>query len=212
MWREIQDAIWRCKKCRGNPKVECNLRQWTEAPEGSVKLLVVGIAPPYVKDVNGKKPAASATNDSEDNIRKFIEETLCLEWDDLKKRGLFFLHAVKCAIVPDKKGFQNPPNKVVDECVPSHFAREFEIVRAKRVVTLGGAPFRGVIRTLGGPFLPTGVRLSSKIKDIHGGHKAHFRDHGFIWHVTYFPRRNFRQLAAHELREAARKSGIIDTD
>ncbi|MBI2880142.1 MAG: hypothetical protein HYY21_01035 [Candidatus Tectomicrobia bacterium] len=109
-----------------------------------MKLLVVGVAPPYVKDINGKKPAASATNNSEDNIRKFVEKTLCLEWDDLKKRGLFFLHAVKCAIVPDKNAFQNPPNKVVDECVRSHFAGEFEIVRAKRVVTLGKAPLRAV--------------------------------------------------------------------
>lgn len=65
------------------------------------KLLVVGIAPPWNKEVKKKIVANSAITDSRDLLRSFLEEALGMSWNDLCCRGLVFLHAVKCAVRPN---------------------------------------------------------------------------------------------------------------
>jgi hypothetical protein len=121
-WSEVQGRVWSCELCRAHERVACNIRQWTEAPNCSVKLMLIGVAPPYVRGITTKSVAKSATNDDDDNLRKFfVMATLGLSWDALLDRGLFLVHGVKCAIVP-KDRHQNPPDDVVDACAPLHLA------------------------------------------------------------------------------------------
>jgi uracil-DNA glycosylase len=102
-----------------------------------VAFLFVGVAPPHLGSPCGRTAAKSATNDSGDNLRKFIEEATASRWDDLiVERGLL-IRTVKCANVPDAAGFQNPPNHVVDRCRPTGFADELELLRPARIVALG---------------------------------------------------------------------------
>ena len=128
-WCKIQKAIWACEVCEGHARVETLIRQQTPRPTIKAKLLVVGVAPPWAKGFKKKIVANSATNNSEDLLRIFLEEALGMPWDDLCCRGLVFLHAVKCAIRPNAQGFQNPPTKVVNDCASRHFTREFEAVK-----------------------------------------------------------------------------------
>src|SRR5207244_6328173 len=133
-WKEIQQDIWECNVCKGIARVELNIRQQTELAPTPTKLLVVGIAPPYKEGIAQKIKAKSATNDSEDNFRQFIEETLAVSWDILSVHGLAFLHAVKCAIHPEHR-HQNPPSGVVETCAPRHFYREFCEIKPKAVIS-----------------------------------------------------------------------------
>lgn len=65
-WKDIQDRVWACDLCRAQTRVALDIRQQTEAPAQAVKLLLVGIAPPYISGVTGKILALSATNDPDD--------------------------------------------------------------------------------------------------------------------------------------------------
>lgn len=60
--------------------------------------------------------------------------------------GFALLHAAKCAITPDKDGFQNPPGDVVDTCAPRHLGREINALQPAVIATLGGRAYRALIR------------------------------------------------------------------
>lgn len=148
-WREVQKRIWLCDKCNGNPRVECHLRQQTNVSDvGPVRLLVIAIAPPFQRGLRDKTIASSALNNPQDKLRLFVERTLEKPWPNLIDQGLFLLHSVKCAIVPDKDGFQNPPNKVVDLCASEYLSEEIHIMRPAVVLALGSAARRAVARYL----------------------------------------------------------------
>ena len=117
-WERVQSKIWDCEKCVTNPRVALKIRQRTISPHMSVALLLVGLAPPHKGGVSVQRVAKSATNDPSDNVRLFVEETLAQPWDKLTGKGLFLIHAVKCAIVRNSEGSQNPPPPVVDCCNP----------------------------------------------------------------------------------------------
>src|SRR5437867_1049502 len=136
-WKDVQDRIWACELCRNHGRIACDIRQQTEAPCRDIKLLLVGIAPPYVTGVAQKIRARSATNDPDDNLRKlFVLATLPFSWEGLLARGVFLIHSVKCAIIP-KDRHQNPPHDVVDTCASPHFVEEVKLIRPQRVVTFG---------------------------------------------------------------------------
>ena len=191
VWDDIQKRIWACDACLGNPRVQLAIRQQTPAPTVLVRLLLIGVAPPYGPGVCVRAVAKSATNNSADNLRTFITETLCRPWDDLVARGLFLIHSVKCAIIPDEEGFQNPPNPVIDRCIPDHFAAEFELVNARRVVTFGKAPLRA---TLSHPSVtaPPGVTKSKALAVLisrwPSGIACKPGENPFILHPAPFPR------------------------
>src|SRR2546427_7521045 len=108
-WKSVQDGIWACELCRKQPRVACDQRQKAEAPGRNVKLLLVGVAPPHAEGITTKTQARSATNNLDDNLRKFfILASLPLTWEDLLSRGMLLIHAVKCAITP-KDRHQDPP-------------------------------------------------------------------------------------------------------
>ena len=139
-WQIIQHDIWQCDACTHIDRVELNIRQQTQHPTRPVRLLVVGIAPPFKKlEIREKIPAQSATNDPSDNLREFLETTCKESWEGLIRRGLFVLHATKCAIQP-YQGHQNPPNGVVEECVPRHLFREFVEIKPRLLSLLVNAP------------------------------------------------------------------------
>jgi hypothetical protein len=104
-WEAIQKRIRSCEACKGHERVQINVLQQTPRPVMPVPLLFVGIAPPGQGSPVVRTHAKSATNDPEDNLRKFIEEATTLTWDDLIGKRAFLIHAVKCAIVPDSEGF-----------------------------------------------------------------------------------------------------------
>src|SRR5262249_38666511 len=98
-WKKVQDAIWACEVFHGHSRVACTIRQQTDPPARGIKLLLVGIAPPFEPGVALKTRARSATNHPDDNLRKlFVLATLPGTWEDLLERGLFLIHSVKCAI------------------------------------------------------------------------------------------------------------------
>lgn len=213
-WKDIQDRVWACDLCRDQIRVALNIRQQTEAPAQTVKLLLVGIAPPYIDGVTEKVPALSATNDPEDNLRRFILATLLTSWESLLAQGLFLVHSVKCAITR-KAGHQNPPNKVVDLCATPHFVNEIEFIRPQRVVVFGKAPYRAILQ-VPGVQAPQGLGVSTAVGTLvertKGGLEIQATGWSFILHVSPFPlgRKKINPLAQEVLKEAARLARIID--
>jgi uracil-DNA glycosylase len=213
-WKDIQDRVWSCDLCRAQIRVALNIRQQTEVPAQAVKLLLVGIAPPYVDGVTEKVPALSATNDPKDNLRRFILATLVTSWESLLAQGLFLIHSVKCAITL-KDGHQNPPDKVVDACASHHFVEEIKLMRPQRVVAFGKAPYRAILK-VPGVRTPQGLGVSTAVSTLvertKGGLEIQATGWSFILHVSPFPldRRKRNPLAQEVLREAAQLAGIVD--
>jgi uracil-DNA glycosylase len=211
-WNEIQGRIWCCNLCCGRKRVACNIRQRTEVPSQPVKLMLVGVAPPYVKDVATRTLAKSATNDANDNLRSFIVAALGGPWDDLFARGLLLIHSVKCAIVP-KDGHQNPPDDVVDVCVPPHLAHEIQLTRPAVVVVFGKAPYRALLTVPGvRPSMPSALGLSCSVTTLvdetRGGKDINADGWLFRLFGSPFPLRE-RGSAAEILKKAARYAEVV---
>lgn len=211
-WEDIQTKIWTCELCCKHERV-CNIRQKTQKPVRLVKLLLIGIAPPYVSGVTQKTPAKSATNDDNDNLRKFIEETLCCSWNDLLLRGLFLVHSVKCAIVP-KDRHQNPPNDVVDACASQHFGEELKLIRPPRIVAFGKVSYRALLKAPGMTApkdLGVSKLVATLVERTKDGLEVQADGWKFNLHVSPFPLVAAKPdpVATDILREAARLSGIV---
>ena len=204
-WREIQDDIWNCFACEGNPKVERNIRQQTESSLIAPQLLVVAVAPPYLPSIRHKVAAQSVTNNSDDGLRKFLEGALELPWEHLRSRGLIVLHAVKCAIIPNEHGFQNPSSSIVDTCAPRHLAMEFDILRPPIVLALGTAARRAVLKMPDWHNSQT-IKLSGPPE---GQHDLSYKGSSFKLIVTRFPRGTGRHQATIDLKKAAALAGIL---
>ncbi|MBI2878116.1 MAG: hypothetical protein HYY19_00140 [Candidatus Rokubacteria bacterium] len=214
MWDEIQRRIWECEACRGQPRVAIKIRQQTAAPAIHVAVLFVGVAPPHEGGVCVRTRAKSATNDPSDNLRTFIEEAAASRWDDLIAKGAFRIHAVKCAIIADDDGFQNPPNPVVDCCSPVGFVDEFQILRPARTVTLGSAARRAVLNHPA-VTVPRGVGVSKPLEDLLNswpdGIPCSLGTDAFILDPAPFPRSAAtKRRAATIIRKAVRLAGLVN--
>ncbi|TKS60351.1 MAG: hypothetical protein EWM73_03137 [Nitrospira sp.] len=213
-WERAQSKIWNCEKCATNPRIALKIRQQTISPKMSMSLLLIGLAPPHEDGVFVRKVAKSATNDPSDNVRLFVEETLAKRWDALAAKGLFLIHAVKCAIVPNAHRSQDPPPPVVDCCNPVGFAPEFQSLRPPRVVTLGDMARRAVLRTPG-VIVPRQLKLTTKLGLLQElwpeGIPCKLGDAPFILHPARFPRTMAMKLAAATVvRKAAKLAALID--
>ena len=211
-WNEIQRRIWDCDLCVDNKRVACNIRQQTEAPVRPVKLILIGVAPPYVKNIQTKAVAKSAINDPKDNLRTFVQTALSCPWETLLERGLYLIHGVKCAIVPENR-HQNPPTDVIDACAPPHFVQEILITRPSTVVVFGKAPFRALLRVPDvRPSLPQGLNLSCSVARLvdttTGGLEVNANNWHFRLYGSPFPLQAQKQ-SAEILREAAREAGVL---
>ena len=212
-WEEIQRKIRDCDACRAHPRVAIKIRQQTVPPNTSVALLLVGLAPPYEDGVSAPKVANSATNNPSDKLRLFFEKTLARPWDELTGRGLFLVHAVKCAIVPNAQGSQNPPTGVLACCSPVGFAPEFRSLRPPRVVTLGDIARGAVLRTPG-VIAPSGVTLTAKLGLLQQrwpqGIPCTLDGAPFTLHPARFPRTAVAKVAAAAvITEAAEVAALI---
>ena len=202
-WQVIQQNIWNCSACEHIPRVVLNIRQQTDLPVLPTKLLIIGIAPPYRDGVSEKIRAKSATNDPEDNLRKFLEASLQLSYRELSERGLTILHAAKCAIRP-KDRHQNPPHGVVENCAPRHFTLEFLKLMPQVVVSLGERARRAVLK-MPGCQKPPGLTLSGSLE---GQYDIIIGDHTFKLFVSPFFDYD-RETARSTLRAAALLSGLL---
>ena len=212
-WRTVQHAIWACEMCRSHKRIACDIRQQTEAPARDVKLLLVGIAPPYVAGIGQKTQARSATSHFDDDLRKlFILATLAGTWEGLLDRGLFLIHSVKCAITVEDR-HQNPPDDVVDVCAPPHFVQEVKLIRPPRVVVFGKAPYRALLK-IPGVRAPSGLgvsaRVSTLVEKTRGGLELQADGWKFNIHISPFPleRKRPDPVAQEILREAAKLAGV----
>jgi uracil-DNA glycosylase len=176
--------------------------------------MLIGVAPPHVKDITTKTVPNSAANDEDDNLRKqFVVPTLGCSWDDLLERGLFLVHGVKCGIVP-KDRHQEPPDDVVDVCAPLHLADELRLTRPPRIVAFGGAPHRALAK-VPEVTLPKGLVVSRRVGELvaktRGGVEVRARGWTSRLHVSPFPLNGKKPnpMAAEILREAARLSELI---
>jgi len=215
-WTRIQAAICACEACRSHERVACNIRQQTDAPVHPVKLLLVGVAPPFEEGIEVQTIARSATNHAEDNLRKlFVLATLPGAWEDLLERGLFLVHGVKCAITV-KDRHQNPPDEVVNACAPPHFVQEIALLRPHRIVAFGKAPYRGLLK-VSGVTVPRGLGVSVSVADLvkrtRGGVEFQAPGWSFKVHVSPFALERERPvpLAQEVLREAAKLAGVRDS-
>jgi uracil-DNA glycosylase len=177
-----------------------------------IALLFVGVAPPDQGSPDVRTAAKSATNDPEDNLRKFIEAAMASRWDDLIAEHVLLIHVVKCAIVPDEEGFQNPPNEVVDRCRPVGFADELLALRPTRIVALGGAARRAVLKH---PSVtaPPRVGVSKTLAQLNEawpkGISCKLGGTEFTLHPASFPRSAAaKRNATVIIREVARLSGF----
>ena len=205
-WEEIQKRIWMCNNCVAYPRVERNLRQQTEVPtERPVRLLIVAVAPPFEPGKVCKTKAMSATNNPRDKLRLFVEESLQLSWPELVRRGLFLLHPVKCAIIPNSDGYQNPENKVVDACVSDHLINEIRMTRPPIILALGGTARRAVARSLG-DYKTTGLRVTGPLSGT-----FLTETEGRKWQiiVTRHIRGTGRKVARKALCQAAELAGVM---
>lgn len=207
-WQAIQYRIWTCEACKGHTRVQLNIRQQTPAPDTAVALLFVGAAPPDQDSPVVRTFAKSATNDPGDNLRGFIEGAMVSRWDDLIAKGVFLIHAVKCAIVPDEEGFQNPPKEVIDRCCPVGFADELVLLRPARDVALGGAARRAILKH-SSVTAPRGVGVSKTLGQLQEswpqGVPCRLGGTEFTLHPAPFPRSAAaRRKAAVVIREAVR--------
>ncbi len=211
-WNEIQEKIWHCDTCHKNERVAINIRQQTQAPTRLVKLMLIGVAPPYTSDIGIKTIADSATSDSQDNLRNFILNVLGGQWESLLERGLLLVHCVKCAIVP-KDRHQNPSIEVVDSCATRHFVQEVLLTHPSVVVVFGKAPFRAILTVPDvRSSVPSGLGLSCSVADLvrltKGGITINTKEWHFRMYGSPFPLLK-RQQAAEILRDAARYVGIL---
>ncbi len=213
-WEGTQARIWSCEACKGQARVEINSRQQTSPPSKSVGLLFVGVAPPHHGSPSRRKVAKSATNDPGDNLRRFIESSVELRWDDLIDKSVFLIHAVKCAIVPDAEGFQSPPNDVVDRCSPVGFVDELRLLRPTRIVAFGGAARRAVLKH---PSItaPRGASVSKTFRKLHEswpkGIPCKLGSSELTLHPAPFPRSPAaKKTAAVIIYEAARLAGLCN--
>lgn len=212
-WQTLQDKIWECELCRQQGRVACNIRQQTEAPARDIKLLLVGIAPPYLEGIVEKTRARSATNNPNDNLRKlFILATLHGRWEDLLCQGLFLIHGVKCAITEQDR-HQNPPDDVVDACAALHLVEEVMLLRPPRVLAFGKASYRAVLR-VPGVKPPRGLGVSARVATLvdktRGGLDLQADSWKFSVHVSPFPLQGKKPkpIAQEILREAAMLAGL----
>lgn len=211
-WQAIRERVWACEACKGQARVEINVREQTPAPALPIALLFAGVAPPDQGSPANRIAAKSATNDPEDNLRKFIEAVTDSRWDDLIAEHAFLIHAVKCAIVPDEEGFQNPPNEIVDRCCPVGFADELLFLRPARIVGFGAAARRAILKH---PSVtaPPGVGVSKTIEKLKEawpkGIPCRLGSCEFTLHPAPFPRSAAaKQDAAVIIREATRLAGL----
>lgn len=204
-WEEIQREIWDCSACGGKPRIQLSIRQQTEALSGQVKLLVVAVAPPFHQNVFQQVIARSVTNSPNDPLRQFLEMVFRSSWSNLTAQGLAVLHAVKCAVIPNEEGFQNPSQEVIDTCVPRHFAQEFIRLKPPVVIALGRAAKRAVIKVPGCK-KPTGLTISGPLE---GEHSVRCQDYEFTLIVTKFPRGQGRHRAQMDLERAAVRAGVL---
>jgi len=213
-WRQVQLDVWTCVACQGDARVETNLRQQTELVPRPARLLVVSLAPPFTR-VTSRTRAASATSDSSDTLRGFLEDVLRINWDEATNRGVALLHAVKCAIVPAAGGFQNPPPRVVDRCAPRHLRHEIMILAPSVVVTLGRMAYRAFVLAVA-PTLEArraaALRLSVPpvaSEAAHQGHTVDLAGRRFALFTGPFIRGRGRGGAAAAVERAATAAGVI---
>jgi len=211
-WKEIQKQIWDCENCLAHPRVAIKIRQQTMPPTMSVSLLLVGLAPPHENGASVRKVAKSATNNPLDNLRLFVEETLAQPWETLASKGLFLIHAVKCAISSNAGGSQNPPRPVVDCCNPVGFAPEFQLLQPSRVVALGDMARRAILRTPD-VIMPHKVKLTTTLDSLQKlwpeGIPCKLCDKPFVLHPARFPRTAVQRAeAAFVIRTAAQLAGL----
>ena len=212
-WDAAQQRIWRCGTCEADPRVALDVRQQTESPARPVSLLIVTLAPPFVA-ARQRSRAASATSNPRDAVRRFIEDALGAPWTALGDAGVFLLHAVKCAIVRNHHGSQNPPARTVDRCAPQHLASELNVIKPFVVVTMGLMAYRALVRALetsSSPLHPP-ARLPLTEPPILGGTDGVLVDqasHSFRLFASPFIRTpRLRRVAAALLTRAASAAGI----
>jgi uracil-DNA glycosylase len=134
-----------------------------------------------------------------------------MSWELLTSSGLVAVHAVKCAIMPDDAGHQNPPRGVVDVCAPQHLASELAAIEPTVVVTLCRMAYRALVVALG----TSAYIRPSELKLTTPPEAAVTSDHGFEMCIgsrttTLFsgPFVVQRDEASRVLRRAARKAGL----
>jgi uracil-DNA glycosylase len=211
-WNKIQEKIWSCDQCRNNKRVACNIRQQTDPPSQLVKLMLVGVAPPHAEGVEKMTVADSATNDPNDNLRTFVVTALNSPWKSLLEKGLYLIHGVKCAIVPENR-HQNPRGDVIDACTPNHFVQEILLTQPSAVVVFGKAPFRALLRVPGvRSSMPRGLGLSCSVAALvektGKGIAINIDEWKFQFFGSRFPLQA-REEAAEIVCRAARHVGIL---
>src|SRR6059036_1958981 len=184
-----------------------------QSPARPVSLLIVTLAPPFVT-ARRRSRAASATSNPRDAVRRFIEDALGAPWTALGDAGVFLLHAVKCAIVRNHHGSQNPPARTVDRCAPQHLASELNVIKPFVVVTMGLMAYRALVRALetsSSPLHPP-ARLPLTEPPVVASTDGVLVDqasHSFRLFVSPFIRTpRFRRVAAAILTRAASAAGI----
>lgn len=212
-WLGIQKSIWDCSACKDDHRVELNIRQQTDPPSRQTKLLVVAVAPPHKPGIYQQSKANSVTNDPEDKIRSFLVKTLELSWDELLERGLTVLHAVKCAIKPNKGGFQGPPPKIVSICAEKYFSKEFLLLQPAAIITLGEAANNALLEI---PALktPTELDLKDRLKniDMDRTFQVQYGEYKADLFVTYFPLGRNKDCfrAKEDIRNTAKLAKILE--
>jgi len=118
-------------------------------------------------------------------------------------------HQTRAALL---KGFQNPPNHVVDRCNPIGFADELRCMQPARIVALGGAARRAVLKH---PAVtaPRGVGVSKTFAKLQEswpkGIPCKLGSAGVVLHPAPFARSPVaKRTAAVIIREAVRLAGL----
>ena len=207
-WKEIQDGIKRCKKCKeeGFYEVKCPDDRIPMSEPRHVKILFVSEAPP----LNSRYYFYH--ENSNDRLRNSLFELLRSDLgyeissiNDFIAAGFYLLPTVKC---PSARNGRNaaPAKSVIKLCAEQHLKREIEYIKPEGVCLLGRTALQGflILRNLWGMQVQGSMDVGRTLSEAAGKIlvvKISDKSTKFI--ISYWPTRRHRRF--HEISEHIRR-------
>ena len=207
-WKEIQDGIKRCKKCKeeGFYEVKCPDDRIPMSEPRHVKILFVSEAPP----LNSRYYFYH--ENSNDRLRNSLFELLRSDLgyeissiNDFIAAGFYLLPTVKC---PSARTGRNtaPAKSVIKLCAEQHLKREIEYIKPEGVCLLGRTALQGflILRNLWGMQVQGSMDVGRTLSEAAGKIlvvKISDKSTKFI--ISYWPTRRHRRF--HEISEHIRR-------
>ena len=204
-WKEIQDGIKRCKKCKeeGFYEVKCPDDRIPMSEPRHVKILFVSEAPP----LNSRYYFYH--ENSNDRLRNSLFELLRSDLgyeissiNDFIAAGFYLLPTVKC---PSARTGRNtaPAKSVIKLCAEQHLKREIEYIKPGGVCLLGKTALQGflTLRNLWDKEVQNSGKVGGTLSEAAGKVlEVKILDKNTKFIISYWPtkrHRRFHEISKH---------------